>query len=76
MLGMEGSKAQITTIPRVVDELCRVCARCPARSVCRSKAIMRIDPDEPPFIDPSRCYGCQICIAHCPHGAIVASGRG
>jgi MinD superfamily P-loop ATPase len=52
--------------------LCQVCGKCLARDVCRSKAILRIDPDEPPFIDPNRCYGCRVCIAACPHGAIVA----
>lgn len=75
MAVVESTKAQVTAVPRVVDELCQVCPQCVARTVCRTKAIMRIDRDEPPIIDPSRCYGCQVCVAECPHGAIVAEGR-
>jgi len=72
---MESAKAQLGAVPRIVDERCQVCDRCPARSVCRSKALVRIDADEPPFVDSSRCYGCQVCIPQCPYGAIVANGR-
>jgi Fe-S-cluster-containing hydrogenase component 2 len=32
--------------------------------------LVQLDPDEPPFIDGSRCYGCDLCIAACPFGAI------
>lgn len=72
---IETTKAQANAIPHVVDELCLACRKCLARTVCRSKAILQIDPDEPPFIDPSRCYGCQACIPACPQGAIVLNGR-
>jgi MinD superfamily P-loop ATPase len=72
---LDTTKAQVTAIPHVVDALCQVCGKCVARDVCRSKAILRIDPDEPPFIDPNRCYGCRVCIAACPHGAIVAGDQ-
>jgi len=75
MSGMDTAKAQVTAVPHVVDELCRACPQCVARTVCRTKAILRIDRDEPPFIDPSRCFGCQVCVAECPHGAIVADGK-
>ncbi len=69
---LDTTRAQVTAIPHVVDALCQVCDKCLARDVCRSKAILRIDRDEPPVIDPNRCYGCRVCIAACPHGAIVA----
>ncbi len=72
---VDNTKAQVTAVPRVVDDLCLRCDRCLARHVCRTKAILRIDRDEPPFIDPSRCYGCQVCVAECPNGAIVVDGR-
>jgi MinD superfamily P-loop ATPase len=68
---IETTKAQATAIPHVVDDLCLACRKCLARTVCRSKAILQIDPGEPPFIDPSRCYGCRACIPACPQGAIV-----
>jgi MinD superfamily P-loop ATPase len=71
MAVMETTKTQLTAVPQVVDALCRVCGKCLARQVCRSKAILQIDRDEPPFIDPNRCYGCRACIPACPNGAIV-----
>ena len=64
-------KAPANRVPVVVDEKCNACRRCVARNVCRTKAIMQIDPDEPPMIDPSRCFGCLVCVQECPAGAIV-----
>jgi len=72
---MQSTKAQVTAIPHVVDEHCQACHRCLARKVCRTKAILQIDPGEPPFIDASLCYGCHSCIPACPHGAIVLDGH-
>ena len=57
--------------PYVDESLCRVCRKCIARSVCRTKAIRAIDPDEPPFIDAHLCMGCYECVPACPAGAIV-----
>ncbi len=71
---IETTKAQASAIPHIVDELCLACRKCQARDVCRSKAILQIDPGEPPFIDPSRCYGCRACVPACPNGAIVLNG--
>ena len=68
------TKAQTSTIPYIVDELCLACGKCQARDVCRTKAILQIDRGEPPFIDSSRCYGCRACIPVCPAGAIVVDG--
>ena len=68
---IETTKTQVTAIPHVVDELCHACRKCLARTVCKSKAIRQLDPDEPPFIDASRCYGCRLCIPTCPHKAIA-----
>jgi MinD superfamily P-loop ATPase len=72
---IETTKAQVAAVPHVVDELCQSCRRCLAREVCRSKAILQIDRNEPPFIDPNRCYGCRACIPACPHGAIALNGQ-
>jgi MinD superfamily P-loop ATPase len=71
MSGIETTKTQVTAILHVVDELCHACRQCLARTVCKSKAIIQLDPDESPFIDASRCYGCHLCITTCPHQAIV-----
>jgi MinD superfamily P-loop ATPase len=75
MAVLETTKAQVTTVPRVLDERCRACRKCLAREVCRSKAILQIDRGEPPFIDPNRCYGCRACIPACPHDAISINGQ-
>ncbi|RLC69678.1 MAG: hypothetical protein DRI52_08435 [Chloroflexi bacterium] len=72
---LETIKAQVTAVPHVEDAACRLCRKCLARAVCKSKAIIQLDPGEAPFIDASRCYGCQVCIAACPAGAIV-TGNG
>ena len=71
---MERTKAQVRSIPQVVDDLCLACRKCQARTVCRTKAILQIDPGEPPFIDANLCYGCLACIPACPQGAIVLEG--
>lgn len=71
MTGIESAKTQATAVPRIVDERCAAC-KCVARQVCKSKAIIQLDPGEPPFIDASRCYGCRLCLDACPQGAIVA----
>lgn len=58
-------------IPRIDDDLCQSCRKCVARKVCRTKAIVVIDPGEPPFIDGNLCYGCLACLPACPYDAIV-----
>ncbi len=60
-------------IPQVAVDLCRACRRCPAREVCRSKALRAVDPGEPPWVDGNRCYGCLACVPVCPFGAIQVS---
>ena len=57
-------------------ENCRACRRCLAAEICKVRAIMRIDDDEPPYIDIERCYDCRLCIPACPFGALQgASSR-
>jgi dihydromethanopterin reductase (acceptor) len=75
MAVLDTVKTQVSSIPQVVDDRCLACRKCLARKVCRSKAILQMDPGEPPFIDASLCYGCRVCIPACPHGAIVLNGH-
>jgi len=56
----------------VDEDRCQVCRKCPARKVCKTKAIVAIDLGEPSFVDGNLCYGCLVCIPACPHEAIVA----
>jgi MinD superfamily P-loop ATPase len=57
--------------PRIDYERCHACGKCLAAKACRFKAILRIDRDEPPAIDASRCGGCSLCVQECPFGAIL-----
>jgi Fe-S-cluster-containing hydrogenase component 2 len=55
---------------RIDDQHCQACRKCLAGEVCKVKALVHLDPDEPPFIDISRCYDCRLCVSLCPFGAI------
>ncbi len=65
------TNTQARVLPRVVEERCRACRKCVARSECRSKALRQIDRGEPPVVDVALCYGCHKCVPACPWGAIV-----
>jgi len=52
------------------DTSCRLCSRCLAAGVCTVRAIVKIDPDEAPYLDTARCFDCRLCIPACPFGAI------
>ena len=69
-MALQSAKAQTQAVPYVEAEACVACFQCLARAVCRSKALVQLDPGEPPFIDGSRCHGCDLCIAECSVGAI------
>lgn len=60
----------------VNDALCLHCKRCLASANCRGNAFIRFDPDDSPFIDMSRCWGCLTCLALCPVGAITREDYG
>jgi Fe-S-cluster-containing hydrogenase component 2 len=67
-VAVQGPRAQMN--PYVDPFLCQCCDRCTARTVCRSKALVQLDPGELPIVDASRCYGCDLCVPSCPFGAI------
>lgn len=55
---------------KIIPEYCQACQRCLAAETCSVRAIVKIDPGEPPFLDVARCYDCRLCIPACPFGAI------
>ena len=55
---------------QIETETCQACRPCLAADVCKVRAILRIDDDEPPYIDIERCYDCRLCIPACPFGAL------
>ena len=59
-------------VPHIVEERCRACNKCLARQACRPRAIMKEEPEDSPFIDASRCYGCRVCVTACPFEAVAA----
>lgn len=56
--------------PTVDDTRCQVCTPCEAAAVCKVRAIVRIDPGEPPIVNLERCYDCRLCLPACPYGAL------
>ena len=58
-------------VPRVQDELCLRCATCAAQKACRVRALVRIEADDTPFLDSTRCTGCLRCLLVCPARAIL-----
>jgi Fe-S-cluster-containing hydrogenase component 2 len=67
---IQSAKAQVQAVPFVDTELCQACSRCPARAVCKSKALLQLDAGEQAVVDASRCYGCNVCLPACPFGAV------
>ncbi len=60
---------------QIDDERCRACQRCLAAEACKVRAIVRLDPDESPFLDASRCYDCRLCVLACPLKAVAVVNR-
>lgn len=61
-------------VPYVQDDLCLHCTICYAQKVCRVRALVRIEPDDAPFLDSARCNGCLRCILACPPRIIREPG--
>ena len=53
------------------DSLCHACRPCLAADVCKVRAIVHLDPGEPPYLDVQRCNDCRLCLQACPFEAVV-----
>jgi Fe-S-cluster-containing hydrogenase component 2 len=60
-------------VPVIDWDICQACQPCLARGVCKTRAITKIDPDEPPYIAYERCSSCAACVLACCCEAIVMS---
>lgn len=56
--------------PEINWETCQACFPCLARQACKTRAIIKIDPDEPPVLEIARCNSCGLCVLACTCGAI------
>jgi Fe-S-cluster-containing hydrogenase component 2 len=52
---------------------CQACSPCPARKACRTKALIKLGPDEPAIVKPGDCMGCADCVPVCPYQAVSLS---
>lgn len=59
----------------IADEQCQMCDPCEAAAVCTVRAIVRYEPDEPPYLDVQRCYDCRLCLSACPFNAVLLRGK-
>jgi len=44
--------------------------KCLAMEACENKAIVRLDPESPPYVDVDNCLGCGECMDKCPVGVV------
>lgn len=61
---------QKSHIAKIQTDKCTKCKICPPIKTCQSKAISRLDLDEPPYVLTEFCVGCGECVKTCPFTAI------
>jgi Fe-S-cluster-containing hydrogenase component 2 len=44
--------------------------KCVATNVCLTKAIFKLDLDDPAVVDITLCNGCALCVQKCPVEAV------
>lgn len=58
-------------LPVIDWETCQACEPCAASRACNTRAIVKIELDEPPYIEQARCNGCAKCVLACICSAII-----
>jgi Pyruvate/2-oxoacid:ferredoxin oxidoreductase delta subunit len=56
--------------PVIKWEVCQTCQPCQARLVCKTRALVKYDPEEPAYIEYARCNSCGLCVLACSCSAI------
>ena len=60
-----------TLVPHIDSAYCQACEPCQAKLVCKTRAIVQLDPGDTPYIEYSRCSGCAQCVLACVYVAII-----
>lgn len=56
---------------------CRHCEEAPCVMICPTKAIKKMEAEEPVVIEAKLCIGCKFCVQACPFGVIfLKAGKG
>ncbi len=55
---------------KIDTDKCLRCEACLAMEACENKAIIRLDPDSPPYVKVEDCLGCGACMDKCPVKAV------
>jgi MinD superfamily P-loop ATPase len=58
-------------LPEIEWDACITSEICEAIKVCKTRAIVRLDPEDPPYIEHALCSSCGECIMACPYSAIT-----
>jgi carbon-monoxide dehydrogenase iron sulfur subunit len=49
---------------------CRHCEDAPCVTICPTRAIEKLGPNQPVIVTAVRCIGCRLCLMVCPFGVI------
>jgi len=55
---------------------CQQCEDAPCASVCPTKSLYRLGPNQPVFFKRELCIGCSSCVLVCPFGVIKRADGG
>ena len=69
--GMKNYGEDSVKLAQVDYKKCQACSKCTARKTCRTKALIKMGPEEQAIVKPSDCMGCGDCQEACEYGAIT-----